>query len=102
MLLLFASCKHENKTIVQAAFIDSLISNYSDTGITNPIETNFLFWKKRIDPLNPGFVNELQYAAALVQHFHVTGDINDLVTADSILCTTDKQYNHKEAGPNLA
>ncbi|MEO6252057.1 MAG: hypothetical protein ABIO79_02020, partial [Ferruginibacter sp.] len=102
MVFLFASCKNENKIIVSAAFIDSLVSNYSDTAIKAPIEANLLFWKSRIDPSNPGFVNELQYAAVLVQHFNVTGDISDLVTADSILYTTDRAYNHKQAAPNLA
>ncbi|MEO6539330.1 MAG: hypothetical protein ABIN74_00010 [Ferruginibacter sp.] len=102
MVFLFASCKNENKAIVSASFIDSLVSNYSDTAIKAPIEANLIFWKNRINPANPGFVNELQYAAVLVQHFHLTGDITDLATADSILYTTDRAYGHKEASPNLA
>ncbi|MEO7307736.1 MAG: hypothetical protein ABIR78_08405 [Ferruginibacter sp.] len=102
IVFLFASCKNENRIIVSASFIDSLVTNYSDTAIRSPIEANLLFWKARIDPSKPGFVNELQYAAVLVQHFNLTGDINDLATADSILYTADRAYNHKVAGPNLA
>jgi hypothetical protein len=102
IVFLFASCKNEHRIIVSVAFIDSLISNYSDTAIKKPIEANLLFWKNRIDPANPGFVNELQYASALVQRFNLSGDIDDLVAADSILHITDRLYNHKEAGPNLA
>jgi hypothetical protein len=102
LIFLFASCKNEHKIIVQASFIDSLLSNYSDTAIKAPVEANLLFWKKRIDPANPGFVNELQYAAMLVQHFNLTGDIARLAEADSILFTADRAFAHKETGPNLA
>ncbi len=102
LLFLFASCKNEDKAIVSATFIDSLISNYSDSAIKTSVETDLQFWKGRIDPSNPGFVSELRYAAAFVRRFHLNGDINDLITADSILYATDKLYNHKETGPNMA
>ena len=102
MLFLFASCKNENKPIVSATFIDSLISNYSDSAIQTSIETDLQFWKGRINPANPGFVNEMRYAAGLVQRFRLNGDIHDMITADSILNAVDKLYNHKETGPNMA
>ncbi len=100
--LVFASCKNESRTIVSAAFIDSLISNYSDTTLKNSIEADMKFWKDRINPASPGLVNELKYASALVRRFHFSGDINDMVTADSILYTADKAFNHKETAPDMA
>jgi hypothetical protein len=60
------------------------------------------FWKNRIDPKLPGLVNESKYAAALVGRFHLTGDIADVRTADSILWQTDSLFNYKEPGPLLA
>jgi hypothetical protein len=100
--LLFTACKNENKIIVSAIFIDSLINNYSDSAPKALIETDLQFWKNRINPADPGMVNELKYASALVQRFHLTGDINDVITADSILYTADKAFDHKEAAPNMA
>ena len=87
---------------MSATFIDSLISNYSDTTIKQSIETDIKFWKDRIVSASPGFVNELKYASALARRFHFSGDINDIITADSILYISDKAFNHKETGPNMA
>lgn len=102
MALLLASCKNDNKIIVEASFVDSLIKHYSDRAARNSIETELQFWKARLNPSSPGLTNELKYASCLVQRFHLTGDINDLITADSILYTADKAFGHKEPSPNLA
>ena len=102
ILFLFASCKNEKKPIVSAVFIDSLISHYSQPEIYTTNETDLQFWKNRLDPKNPGLVSELKYAAALIQRFHLSGDINDVITADSILYVADKTFNHKESSPNMA
>ncbi len=102
MLLLFASCKNENKTIVSVAFTDSLINNYSDSTVKNALETDLQFWKGRIVPASPGVINELKYAGCLVQRFHLTGNMQDLVTADSILFLADRAFEHKETAPNMA
>lgn len=102
ILFLFASCKNEKKPIVSAVFIDSLISHYSQPEIYTTNETDLQFWKNRLDPKNPGLVNELKYAAALIQRFHLSGGINDVITADSILHVADKTFNHKESSPNMA
>jgi tetratricopeptide (TPR) repeat protein len=102
ILLLFASCKNENKAIVSVAFTDSLLNNYSDTAVKNSLEADLQFWKNRIIPTNHGMLNELKYASCLVRRFHITGDIQDLVTADSIIFLADQAFNHKEAGPNMA
>ena len=102
MVFVFASCKNEKKIIVSASFIDSLITNYKEPDVFKSVETDLVFWKNRIDPKNPGFVNELKYASLLVQRFHLTGDINDVILADSILYATDKTFNQKEAAPKMA
>ncbi|MEP6616109.1 MAG: hypothetical protein ABJA57_05995 [Ginsengibacter sp.] len=57
------------------------------------------FWEKRIDPSNPGYVNESKYAGALASRFLLTGDIHFLQMSDSILRNVDQVYNHKESGP---
>lgn len=100
--LLFASCRQDKKIIVSSAFIDSLLANYQQPQSFKAVETDLAFWKNRIDPKAPGLVNELKYASALVQRFHLSGDINDLLTADSILYTADRAFNHKEPAPNMA
>ena len=102
IVFLFASCKEESKIIVSSIFIDSLISNYSDTALQTAVETDLQFWKGRIIPANPGLVNELKYASSLIQRFYLKGDITDVITADSILKTADKAFNHKEPAPNMA
>ena len=102
IVFLFASCKEESKIIVSSIFIDSLISNYSDTALQTAVETDLQFWKGRIIPANPGLVNELKYASSLIQRFYLKGDITDVITADSILITADKAFNHKEPAPNMA
>jgi hypothetical protein len=102
VLFVFSSCKTEKKQIVSPVFIDSVISNYGEPAIYKSIDTDIEFWRNRIDPKNPGLVNELKYASMLVQRFYLSGDINDVITADSILYVADKAYDHKESSPNMA
>lgn len=102
VLLLLPSCKNENKAIVSAGFVDSLISNYTQPGAYKANETDIDFWQKRIDPKNTGLVNELRYASALIQRFHLSGDMHDILAADSILHRSDSAFAHKEPLPNMA
>ncbi|MEP7256464.1 MAG: hypothetical protein ABI666_11860 [Ferruginibacter sp.] len=102
ILLLVASCKNEKKIIVSAAFMESLITNYTQPEVYKSNETDLQFWKSRIDPKSPGLVNELKYASTLVQRFHLSGDINDVIAADSILYIADKAFAHKEPAPDMA
>lgn len=101
-ILLFASCRNEKKIIVSAPFVDSLIDNYTEPEVYKSVETDIEFWKARINPVSPGLVNELKYASARIERFHLSGDINDITTADSILFTADNAFNHKESEPKLA
>lgn len=102
LALLFAACKNENKIIVQASFVDSLITNYAAPLSVKAVDTDLIFWRNRIDPKNPGLSNELKYASNLLQRFHLSGDIHDVLRADSILLVSDKAFDHKEAAPLMA
>jgi hypothetical protein len=101
LLITFISCTRK-PVIVDAVFIDSLIVNYKTPAAIKANEEELSFWKKRIDPKNPGIVNESKYAGALVSRFHLTGNIKDIKTADSILNKIDTLFNHKEASPSLS
>ena len=102
VLSAFISCSDDKKAVVSPTFADSLITHYSEPAIVKQTNEDLLFWENRIDPKNSGITNESRYAAALVRRFHLSGDIYDLVTSDSVLRKVDTVYNHKEPGPNMA
>ncbi len=83
-------------------FADSLVQHYSDSVINNSLETDLQFWKSRIKPADPGLVSELKYASCLVQRFHLRGNMQDMVSADSILLLCDQVFEHKETAPLMA
>lgn len=98
----FISCRNNQAPLVTAVFADSLVSHYTEPPEYRSNEADLLFWKKRIDPAHPGLVNELRYASALVQRFHLSGDVSHLVAADSVLHLVDSIYDHKEPAPVMA
>lgn len=95
------SCKN-NKAIVDVGFADSLINQYKPAEAVKTNAGEIEFWKNRIDPKQPGLVNELKYAGALAARFHLEGDIKDLKTADSMLLLVDSVFNYKESSPELS
>ena len=97
-----ASCNSKKIVIVPASYIDSLLTNYTAADAINANETELKFWKNRIDSQPAGMVNELKYASSLTARFQLTGDINDVLSADSILKVVDNNFNHKEAAPVMA
>ncbi len=99
---LFASCKNENKTIVSATFVDSLIINYGQPAAIKANETDLQFWKNRIVPNTPDLVNTAKYASTLIARFNLLGDIKDVKTADSVSQKTAADFKGTEAGPYLA
>jgi hypothetical protein len=101
LLWVFAGCSHPNKPIVSVQFIDSLIINYKEPEFVRSNDLSMQFWKNRIDPIHPGIVSESKLAGLLSMRFHLFGDIRDIKMADSILRKIDKDFNHKEAQPNL-
>jgi len=96
------SCKNDEKKLVSPPFIDSLIQHYTPPAIAVQNEKEILFWKGRINPASPGYLNESRYAGCLNMQFRFFGEIDSLKKADSILQKIDRDFNHKEASPNLA
>ena len=60
------------------------------------------FWKSRIDPAMPGYLNESRYAGCLNMRFRFFGDIDDLKNADSILKKVNRDFNYKEASADIS
>lgn len=104
ILILFtlASCRQKEKAIVNIAYVDSLLSHYTQPAAIKNNEQDIEFWFKRIGPDNTGITNESKYASALITRFNLLGDINDVIKADSILKKVDEAYAHKEASPKMA
>ncbi|HMH23693.1 MAG TPA: hypothetical protein VK563_18025 [Puia sp.] len=101
-LVFVLSCRNGNEKLIDPDFADSLIHHYHLPATILANEQEMQFWKNRIDPKNPGMVNESKYAATLIARFHQLGDIRDVKMADSILRRTDTLFHHKEAGLNLS
>jgi tetratricopeptide (TPR) repeat protein len=99
---LFGSCSHEQKNITSNQFVDSTINHFSVPEIVKQNDQEMEFWKNRINPSMPGFLNESRYAGCLNMRFRFWGDINDLQKADSILKKVNRDYNYKEASVDLA
>jgi hypothetical protein len=98
VLLFISSCSHKDKPIVNAAFADSLITHYSPSQFARTIDSNLVFWEKRMDSLPENFLNGPKYASALSSRFHLYGDINDLVKADSLYNRSNEANQEKEPG----
>ena len=96
------ACRQQEKIIVDPFFVDSLISHQqpSEAAISN--ENEMQFWKARIDAQPSGFTNEGKYAATLSRRFHIYGDIDDILKADSIVRSLNEQLNGKDVGPLLS
>ncbi len=102
LIIVFASCSHDKKIIANAQFIDSFIAHYQEPALIKASKGELEFWKNRLSPATVGYINELQYSAALMERFHLLGDIQDVKAADSILYLVDSAYNHREASPNIS
>lgn len=102
LLCILISCKQQSKTIVSSTFADSLLQHYPEPALLKSNQADIDFWKGRIDPAQPGIVNEMKYAAALGNRFTLQGDIHDLLRSDSMLRYTDSVFIHKEAAPVLS
>jgi tetratricopeptide (TPR) repeat protein len=98
----FGSCGTRKKNLVSRLFIDSLITHYSPPVIAGGNREEALFWQRRINPGLPGYLNETHYAACLATTFQLSGEIDSLRKADSLLFAVDRNFNHKEASVQLA
>jgi Tfp pilus assembly protein PilF len=98
LLFFLFSCSNKKEPIVQTTFIDSIIQQYHSSASMAMNDADLLFWKKRMDSLPAGFVNEQKYAAALIGRFHLQGNISNLKTADSLMQSLNNMSKEKEAG----
>ena len=96
------SCGTRETPLVSRVFIDSLITHYSPPAVAGENREEAVFWKSRINPASPGYLNESHYAASLAMAFRLSGEIDSLRKADSLLFAVDRNFNHKEAGVQLA
>lgn len=95
--VVFYSCK-SNSPIVEANFTDSLINNYQPSKQEIVANGDFEFWKSRMDSMLNSNSTALQFAGSLVNQFHMYGNINDLLAADSIYRSINAIEKEKEAG----
>ena len=98
---LMMACNHENGQIISQSYIDSLISHYQEPAFARSNDSSMQFWRNRIDPKLPGLVSETKYAGTLSFRFHLFGDIQDILKADSIIRKLDSNFNRKEAQADL-
>jgi tetratricopeptide (TPR) repeat protein len=99
LVLALLSC-NKQQPLVDAVYIDSLLSNHqpSQTAVIN--QRDLEFWEGRVDALPENFVNLFKYASALAGRFHIYGDIYDLQRADSIMQSLVAKF--KEPGMLLS
>lgn len=95
LLVVLLSC-NQNKTIIDPAFVDSLITHYTPSKLAETNKGDLEFWKMRVDTMQESFVNLQKYAQALAARFHIYADIHDLKKADSIMKQLNRKY--KEPG----
>jgi tetratricopeptide (TPR) repeat protein len=96
------ACRHTGAVLVASPLIDSLIAHYRPPQLLAQNEAEAGFWRSRIDPSHPGYLNESRYAACLALEFRLTGQIDSLRKADSILVAVDSCFGHREASVDLA
>src|SRR4051812_18978161 len=102
LICLLTACNDKNGPLVNEIFVDSLISHFQTPPFARSNDSSLKFWKSRIDPKLPGFINEMKYAGTLALRFHLFGDIQDIRKADSVVRKLDSDFNHKEAPADLA
>ncbi len=92
------SCKSVSKPLVDKTFTDNLITRPDSASLEKTANADLLFWKQRAEA-DPGAYTALsRYAGGLIFRFHLYGQMNDLLAADSILSKLDKENGGKEAG----
>jgi len=95
LVVVLESCHSTSSPAVDVKYADSLISHYSPNRI---VENNLAFWQKRMEDQPDNFVNGPEYAAALISAFRQSGDISQLIKADSLVNKTNEVNAGKEPG----
>ena len=96
--LLAVGCRQSSAPVADPAFADSLISQYQPSVIMRTSDSNLVFWRNRMEAQPENFVNGPKYASALSTHFHLYGNINDLLKADSLMKRSNEANQYKEPG----
>lgn len=92
LLLALLAC-NKPKTVVNQSFVDSLLSNHYPSPISVVNQNDLEFWETRVRTLPENFVNLFKYSSALIGRFHIYGNINDLLRADSIMQALVVKFN---------
>lgn len=96
--LAITGCRETNQPLVNLRFTDSLLTHYQPSGFEKLISNDMSFWKNRLDS-EPGSYTALsRYSGDLVQRFHLYGDMQDLLSADSITNLLNAINNGEDAG----
>jgi hypothetical protein len=86
------SCNN-HKILVSPIFIDSVLSQYQPSRMAIINQKDLEFWERRVRTLPENFVNSFKYSSALAGRFHIYGNINDLLQADSIMQALVLKFN---------
>ena len=90
LFLALVSCR-QHAIVVDARYLDSLMTHYTPSRAFLTNEGDLQFWRHRSDSMGD-FVSREHYARALATRFHLSGDIRDLQLADSLMNRISRQY----------
>lgn len=93
---------NERTIVVDTFFTDSVLKSYNVLPAVKHIDDEIAFWKERINPTEADYTNSMRYAAALINRFHLSGDIADVKKSDSVLLHVSKIFKGTEAAPYLS
>ena len=102
LALFLVQCNTSDSPLVSETYVDSLIANYGTPKEVTRNSEELEFWKSRVIDQRFDITNSEKYASQLVSRFQLSGDIQDLKDADSILVNVEKEFDGKEAGAYLS
>lgn len=97
----FTACRHSPKPIVEQNFVQDLIKSKDSLNgaeIENLIKGELRFWEARLAAMPSSYTSAKKYAGALVQDFHLNGNLNQLLKADSIFRQINESEQEQDAG----
>jgi hypothetical protein len=89
------------KVFVNPTVTETAMLHYNDSAVIKAT-TEIEFWRNRIQPNAADYTNAMRYAAALINRFHLTGNIADVKKSDSILLSVANTFKQTEAAPYLS
>lgn len=95
--LIFVSCQQKEKRIVKREdYVQYLQAGSIETARKSSTE-EILFWGQRSSNDTGSYVNKLELAINYLHRFKLTGEINDLLTGDSLLKRSSEKLGNKDA-----